>query len=43
MYDFVEAFTEHAQTCDAQTQVEIEEGAGKLTAWIAKRKEVLLN
>ena len=43
MYDFVEAFTEHAQTCDAQTQVEIEEGAGKLTSWIAKRKEVLLN
>ena len=43
MYDFVEAFTEHAQTCNAQTQVEIEEDAGKLTSWIAKNKEVLLN
>lgn len=43
MYDFVESFTEHAQTCNAQTQVEIEEDAGNLTAWIAKNKKVLLN
>jgi len=43
MYDFVETFTEHAQTCNAQTQVEIEEDAGYLTSWINKNKEVLLN
>tara|TARA_R100000687_G_scaffold69988_1_gene59509 strand:+ start:390 stop:1493 length:1104 start_codon:yes stop_codon:yes gene_type:complete len=43
MYDFVEAFTEHAQTCDPQTQIEIEEDAGHLTSWIAKHKEKLLN
>ena len=43
IYDFVEAFTEHAQTCNAQTQEEIEEDAGTLTSWIAKNKEVLLN
>jgi len=43
IYDFVEAFTEHAQTCDPQTQIEIEEDAGHLTSWIAKHKEKLLN
>jgi len=43
MYDFVEAFTEYAQTCDPQTQINIEEDAGHLTSWLAKHKEQLLN
>jgi len=38
MYDYVESFTEYAQTCDAQTQEEIEEDAGKLTSWISNNK-----
>ena len=43
IYDFVEAFTEHAQTQDAETQIYMEEDAGHLTSWINKNKEVLLN
>ena len=38
-----EAFTEHAQTQDAETQIYMEEDAGHLTSWISKNKEVLLN
>ena len=38
MYDYVESFTEYAQTCDAQTQEEIEEDAGKLISWISNNK-----
>ena len=43
MFHFVGAFTEHAQTCDPETQIDIEEKAGVLTNWIAKHKEKLLN
>ena len=41
MYDWVEAFTEHAQTLPAEVQLEVEEGAGELTAWISDHKEEL--
>ena len=41
MYDWVEAFTEHAQTLPAEVQLEVEQGAGELTAWISDHKEQL--
>ena len=41
MYDYVEAFTEHAQKRDEETQLEIEAGAGILTAWVNDHKEEL--
>ena len=41
MYDWVEAFTEHAQTLPAEVQLEVEQGAGELTAWISNHKEEL--
>ena len=41
MYDRVEAFTEHAQTLPAEVQLEVEQGAGELTAWISDHKEQL--
>ena len=41
MYEWVEAFTEHAQTLPAEVQLEVEEGAGELTAWISDHKEEL--
>ena len=41
MYDYVEAFTEHAQKRDEETQLEIEAGAGILTAWVNDHKEDL--
>ena len=41
MYDWVEAFTEHAQTLPAEVQLEVEQGAGALTAWISDHKEDL--
>ena len=43
MFHFVGAFTEHAQTCDPEIQIDIEEKAGVLTNWIAKHKDKLLN
>jgi hypothetical protein len=41
MYEWVEAFTEHAQTLPAEVQLEVEQGAGELTAWISDHKEKL--
>ena len=41
MYEWVEAFTEHAQTLPAEVQLEVEQGAGALTAWISDHKEDL--
>jgi len=41
MYEWVEAFTEHAQTLPAEVQLEVEQGAGELTAWISNHKEEL--
>ena len=41
MYEWVEAFTEHAQTLPAEVQLEVEQGAGELTAWISDHKEQL--
>jgi hypothetical protein len=41
MYEWVEAFTEHAQTLPAEVQLEVEQGAGELTAWINNHKEQL--
>jgi len=41
MYEWVEAFTEHAQTLPAEVQLEVEQGAGELTAWISDHKEEL--
>jgi len=41
MYEWVEAFTEHAQTLPAEVQLEVEQGAGELTAWISNHKEDL--
>ena len=41
MYEWVEAFTEHAQTLPAEVQLEVEQGAGALTAWISDHKEQL--
>ena len=43
MYHFVGAFTEYAQTQNADIQYQIEEEAGDLTSWIHKNKVVLLN
>ena len=43
MYHFIGAFTEFAQTQNADTQYQIEEEAGALTSWIHKNKAVLLN
>ena len=41
MYEWVEAFTEHAQTLPAEVQLEVEQRAGELTAWISDHKEQL--
>jgi len=41
MYEWVESFTEHAQTLPAEVQLEVEQGAGALTAWISDHKEDL--
>jgi len=43
MYHFIGAFTEFAQTQNADTQYQIEEEAGALTSWIHKNKAVLLS